>query len=155
MQIRLPGIKNVSEELADECEKYIRAGALRKGEKLPSCRAMAGMLGINPNTVERAYSLLERRGLAVTLPKSGVFVAFEPTAKAQGTPPAQEPPPGGAPKPPPAEATAFDEAAARAHVEEMKRAGLTFEKALELVHAVYGGGGQGTAEGPADREEER
>ena len=147
MQIRLPGIKNVSEELADECEKYIRAGALRKGEKLPSCRAMAGMLGINPNTVERAYSILERRGLAVTLPKSGVFVAFEPTAKAQGAPPAQEPPP--------AEATAFDEAAARAHIEEMKRAGLTFEKALELVHAVYGGGGQGAAEGPSDREEER
>lgn len=154
MQIRLPGIKNVSEELADECEKYIRAGALRKGEKLPSCRAMAGMLGINPNTVERAYSILERRGLAVTLPKSGVFVAFEPAAKAQGARPAQGPQ-GGAPKPPPAEATAFDEAAARAHIEEMKRAGLTFEKALELVHAVYGGSGQGTAEEPADREEER
>ena len=147
MQIRLPGIKNVSEELADECEKYIRAGALRKGEKLPSCRAMAGMLGINPNTVERAYSILERRGLAVTLPKSGVFVAFEPAAGAQGARPAQEPPPAGA--------TAFGEAAARAHIEEMKRAGLTFEKALELVHAVYGGSGQGTAEEPADREEER
>lgn len=150
MQIRLPGIKNVSEELADECEKYIRAGALRKGEKLPSCRAMAGMLGINPNTVERAYSLLERRGLAVTLPKSGVFVAFE----AQDARPAQGPQ-GGAPKPPPAGAPAFAEAAARAHIEEMKRAGLTLEKALELVHAVYGGGRQGTAEGPADREEER
>lgn len=150
MQIRLPGIKNVSEELADECEKYIRAGALRKGEKLPSCRAMAGMLGINPNTVERAYSILERRGLAVTLPKSGVFVAFE----AQDARPAQGPQ-GGAPKPPPAGAPAFAEAAARAHIEEMKRAGLTLEKALELVHAVYGGGGQGAAEGPSDREEER
>ena len=29
-------------------------------EKLPSCRALASELGINPNTVERAYSILEK-----------------------------------------------------------------------------------------------
>ena len=59
MEIFLRGKKNISEEIAEEYEKYIRCGALREGEKLPSCRAFSG---------------LERRGLVRTLPKKGVFV---------------------------------------------------------------------------------
>lgn len=74
MEIRLRGKKNISEEIAEEYEKYIRFGALREGEKLPSCRALALQLGVNPNTVERAFSALEKRGLVRTLPKKGVFV---------------------------------------------------------------------------------
>ena len=36
MEIFLRGKKNISEEIAEEYEKYIRCGALREGEKLPS-----------------------------------------------------------------------------------------------------------------------
>ncbi len=74
MEIRLRGQKNISEEIAEEFEKLIRFGALREGEKLPSCRALALQLGINPNTAERAFMELERRGLVKTIPKKGVFV---------------------------------------------------------------------------------
>ena len=74
MEIRLRGQKNISEEIAEEYEKLIRFGALREGEKLPSCRALALQLGINPNTAERAFAELERRGLVMTIPKKGVFV---------------------------------------------------------------------------------
>lgn len=73
MEIRLGGKKNICDEIADEYEKLIRYGALRKGEKLPSCRALASDLGINPNTVERAFFELEKRGLVRTIPKKGVF----------------------------------------------------------------------------------
>lgn len=74
MLIRLNGKKSIYEQIVEEYGRYIRAGAFRAGEKLPSCRALAAQLGINPNTVERAYSELEREGLIHTIPKKGVFV---------------------------------------------------------------------------------
>ena len=47
---------------------------LQEGERLPSVRALALKLGVNPNTVDRAYGELEARGLIRTIPKQGVFV---------------------------------------------------------------------------------
>ena len=74
MEIHLRGQKSICEEIAEEYEKLIRYGVLREGEKLPSCRTLALQLGINPNTVERAFNELERRGFVRTIPKKGVFV---------------------------------------------------------------------------------
>lgn len=85
MEVYLSGKRNIYEEIVETYAKYIRTGALRAGEKLPSCRGLAMQLGINPNTVERAYSELEKRGLICTLPKKGAFVRAE----------AKEQPPGG------------------------------------------------------------
>ena len=85
MEVYLSGKRNIYEEIVETYAKYIRTGALRAGEKLPSCRGLAMQLGINPNTVERAYSELEKRGLIRTLPKKGAFVREE----------AKEQPPGG------------------------------------------------------------
>ena len=85
MEVYLSGKRNIYEEIVETYTKYIRTGALRAGEKLPSCRGLAMQLGINPNTVERAYSELEKRGLIRTLPKKGAFVRAE----------AEEQPPGG------------------------------------------------------------
>lgn len=85
MEVYLSGKRNIYEEIVETYAKYIRTGALRAGEKLPSCRGLAMQLGINPNTVERAYSELEKRGLIRTLPKKGAFVREK----------AEEQPPGG------------------------------------------------------------
>ncbi len=76
MRIRLRGKTSIYEEIVENYARLIEAGALTEGEKLPSCRALASELGINPNTVERAYSELEKRGYIYTLPKKGVFVAM-------------------------------------------------------------------------------
>jgi len=75
LRLRLRGTKNVFEEIAEQYKNYIRLGVLSAGEKLPSCRELAMELGINPNTVERAYAVLESEGLVVTLPKKGTYVA--------------------------------------------------------------------------------
>lgn len=75
MFVRLKGKKNIYEEIVEEYSRYISAGVLAEGEKLPSCRALAAELGINPNTVERAYAELERQGYVRTIPKKGAFVA--------------------------------------------------------------------------------
>ena len=51
------------------------SGVLREGEKLPSVRALAGQLAINPNTIQRAYEALEREGYVYSIGGKGSFVA--------------------------------------------------------------------------------
>lgn len=53
----------------------IGRGELRRGEQLPSVRDVAATLGINPNTVNRAYTELERDGVVATKRGRGTFVA--------------------------------------------------------------------------------
>ena len=72
----LTGKRDVYIEIAERYEKYIRLGVLRDGEKLPSVRVAANELGVNPNTVQKAYTLLEEQGLICSLPKKGAFVTF-------------------------------------------------------------------------------
>ena len=49
-------------------------GAIQAGDKLPSVRALASSLAINPNTIQRAYRELESEGYIITLPGKGSFV---------------------------------------------------------------------------------
>ena len=79
------GKREVYLEVADRYEKYIRLGVLTNGDKLPSVRAVAEDMGVNPNTVQKAYSHLEELGLVVTVPKKGVFVSVN-TKKPQPDP---------------------------------------------------------------------
>ena len=74
MPVGFTGKRDVYLEVAERYEKYIKLGVLRDGDKLPSVRTAAGELGVNPNTVQTAYSHLESKGLICTLPKKGVFV---------------------------------------------------------------------------------
>jgi len=64
-------------EIADEYEKYIKLGVIKNSEKLPSVRELAQRLGINPNTVSRAYQVLEERKLVSISPKRGVYVIYD------------------------------------------------------------------------------
>ena len=61
-------------EIYRQYKKYIELGVYKPNDKLPSVRALANDLGINPNTVQRAYTLLEDEGFIETLPKKGVYV---------------------------------------------------------------------------------
>jgi GntR family transcriptional regulator len=53
----------------------VAAGVYRAGEALPSIRALASEMLVNPNTVQRAYQELERSGVIRTRKGLGVFVA--------------------------------------------------------------------------------
>ena len=75
MQANFTGKREIYLEVAEKYESYIKLGILSPGEKLPSVRAAAQEMGINPNTMARAYSYLEERGLIYTLPKKGVYVS--------------------------------------------------------------------------------
>jgi GntR family transcriptional regulator len=75
VQANFTGKREIYLEVAEKYESYIKLGILSPGEKLPSVRAAAQEMGINPNTMARAYSYLEERGLIYTLPKKGVYVS--------------------------------------------------------------------------------
>ncbi len=50
-------------------------GVLKPGAQLPSVRSVASEAGVNPNTVQKAYAMLERDGLIVSVPGRGSFLA--------------------------------------------------------------------------------
>ena len=62
-------------QVVEQISAVIARGDLRTGDKLPAVRALAADLVINPNTVARAYTLLEQSGLVTTKTGSGTFVS--------------------------------------------------------------------------------
>ena len=62
-------------QIETQIKNAIAAGALKREQALPSVRRLAADLGINPNTVARAYQNLERDGVISTVPGGGTFVA--------------------------------------------------------------------------------
>ena len=63
-------------QIKDGLRRMIVSGALEPGEKLPSIRAMAVDLAINPNTIQRSYEALEQEGYAYSVPGKGSFAAL-------------------------------------------------------------------------------
>ena len=61
-------------QLMDTLKRRIITGRYLPGEKLPSVREPAAEAGINPNTVQRAFSELEREGLIYTQRATGKYV---------------------------------------------------------------------------------
>ena len=62
------------EQIRDGLKNQIMLGVWAPGEQLPSVRSLATDLGINPNTIARAFSELEREGLCYSVAGRGCFV---------------------------------------------------------------------------------
>ncbi len=69
----------IYEQIISQTEKYIITGVLKPGDALPSVRGLSLSLHANPNTVQRAFTELERRGLIITFQGKGCFI--RPDAK--------------------------------------------------------------------------
>lgn len=65
----------VYEQVAEQLRRLVASGALAPGIALPSVRQLAGDLGVNLNTVARAYRLLEEEGFLIIRDRAGVAVA--------------------------------------------------------------------------------
>lgn len=61
-------------QIVDQTRQLVASGQLPPGGHLPSVRAMAAELGINPMTVSKAYSLLERDGIVARQRGLGMVV---------------------------------------------------------------------------------
>ena len=73
--ISLQGKGSIYEQIEHQLIRYIELGVLKPNDKLPSVRQFALELGVNPNTVMKAYQELEEHGYIYTLSKKGAFVA--------------------------------------------------------------------------------
>ena len=71
LQSRLP----IYEQLRARISELVLLGALQPDEQLPSVRAFAKELGINPNTVQKAYQELERDNIVYSVAGRGSFVS--------------------------------------------------------------------------------
>ena len=63
----------IYEQVKDDLRRLVVTGAMQPGEKLPSVRALATQLAINPNTIQRAYNELETSGYCCSVPGKGCF----------------------------------------------------------------------------------
>lgn len=104
--------QSVYAQIASDVKRKIELGLLGGGERLPSCRELGLKMGINPNTVQRAYSALEEHGYIYTVPKKGVYVsAVDGAHKAEHI--------------------------AKEKLTELKAAGLPREKLIKLINEIY------------------
>jgi len=62
-------------QIADQVRCAIASGALVSGDPLPSLRETALRLRINPQTIAKAYRVLEQEGLVTTIHGRGTYVA--------------------------------------------------------------------------------
>ena len=64
----------IYEQIVNEVEKYVALGILKEQEQIMSIRELASCLGINPNTVKKAYSILENKGIIISISTKGTFI---------------------------------------------------------------------------------
>ena len=65
----------IYEQVIERFQQMILCGALRSGDPMPSVRSLAMELSLNPNTIQRAYQELERKGYIYTVKGKGSFVS--------------------------------------------------------------------------------
>lgn len=108
--------KNVYENIVAELKTLIEGGVFKLGEKLPSVRAYAVERRVNPNTVAKAYSVLEEEGYIRVELKKGAYVCYGDGAIEK------------------------EMSETKRQIIAFKAAGVTLEELKELLTEVYGKG---------------
>jgi GntR family transcriptional regulator len=74
MSVSFDNSKPIYLQLMDHFFQRISNGSIRPGQKLPSVRETAVEVGVNPNTVQRTYAEMERKGIVEARRGQGSFV---------------------------------------------------------------------------------
>lgn len=75
LQIDYKSGMSICDQLINGFIRLIAIGVLKTGDNMPSVRQMASQLSVNPNTVQKAYAILEERGVIYSVKGKGSFVA--------------------------------------------------------------------------------
>ena len=67
----------VYEQLIRQTERFVLTGIFKPQDQVPSVRALSVELGVNPNTIQKAYSQMEASGILQSVPGRGRFVTGE------------------------------------------------------------------------------
>ncbi|MBQ7380857.1 MAG: GntR family transcriptional regulator [Clostridia bacterium] len=73
--------KPIYEQLIEGLEREIVTGLLGPQSQLPSIRELSSVLGVNPNTVQKALGELDKLGIIISAPGRGMFVAEDAAEK--------------------------------------------------------------------------
>lgn len=65
----------VYQQIVDQIKRDIALGRLSSTDKIPTVRELAAQLIINPNTIAKAYKILEQQGIVITRVGAGTFVS--------------------------------------------------------------------------------
>jgi len=65
----------IYEQIINNVKELTLAGIFKPDEQIPSIRQLTQQLGINPNTIQKAYAELERQGIIYTLAGRGAFIS--------------------------------------------------------------------------------
>lgn len=74
MTIDTASVEPVYEQIARQVRQGILKGGLRPGSPIPTIRQLAHDLDLNPNTVAKAYKMLESERVILTAGKKGTFI---------------------------------------------------------------------------------
>ena len=106
------------EQLIEQFESCIISGDIGPDGKLPSVRQLSRELNVNPNTLQRAYNEIERRGLCYTVPGNGRYLTKDAMDKLH-------------------EAAEKKAGWLESILNEFKNRGIAKETLLEIVNNVY------------------
>lgn len=109
----------VYEQLIEQVETMVLTGVMKSGDKMPSVRSLSGELSINPNTIQKAYAELDRKGLIASVPGKGSFIS-ENAMDIIGNDKREQ------------------TADLKDLIAEMKLAGVTKQEIMKIIEEVYG-----------------
>ena len=69
----------IFEQIKKQIIEFFSIGVLLPDDKLPSVRQVASSIGVNPNTVSKAYQELENQGYIYSLKGKGCFISNNQT----------------------------------------------------------------------------
>lgn len=67
--------KPIYEQFVEQFKELVLKDQIDPAEPLPSIRSLSQELSVNPNTLQKAYTLLENEGLCYSVPGSGRYVS--------------------------------------------------------------------------------
>ncbi len=110
----------IYEQIVNNIIKLVSAGVINAGDKLPPVRILATQIGINPNTVAKAYRILEGEGYICSAVGKGSFVTDKLEKSSKKLMAVDE----------------FKKASENAHL-----FGVDKESLIDILNAIYEGGG--------------
>ena len=117
LQLSLKSGVPICDQIVNGVIRLKALGVKQGGEQLPSVRTLAIKLSVNPNTVQKAYMILEGRGIIYSVKGKGSFISDDNEAQAAVLKNAQED---------------FEKA-----VKNAKDLGLSFETLQEIIKQNY------------------
>ena len=121
-ELVLGGTMPIYLQLIMYIKRGIAAGTIKNGDELPSRRMLSALLGVNPNTIQKAYRILEEEGLICSHTGAKSYAVVTETKIAQIR-------------------RELLEQEVQTLVDAMKQMGVTREEAIEMIAALWERGG--------------